>query len=401
LLSKLARTAYREEDAAVLNYLDDDGVIVEPEYYIPVVPMILINGGLGIGTGFSTNVPCHNPQDIIDHCKAIARTLLTKIGPIEDDNHLVEAEKCIMDMDLVEVKPWYLGFKGDIIKHKEGTYMSKGCYKWVNDTTIEITELPIGTWTDDYKDHLIAMCSNGNKYIKDFESYYTAKNVNFKIKVAPGIRSELEPILESEFKLCSTKNLSLNNIHLFSAQGSIQKYKDTIEVLKNWATVRLQKYVERKRFMIGQMEKEHTFLSAKVRFIQNVIDGNIVMSNKKLSDVESELHNAGYPVNRDCSNIADDDNGVEGGYAYLTRMPMYNMTLEKKAALEQDANNLASKIHALAQKSVQQIWLDELEEFEAAWIMHKEEVENEYSEDANGKPATAKMVRKRAPTVKK
>ena len=265
--------------------------------------------------------------------------------------------------------------------------MSKGTYKWINDTTVEVTELPIGTWTDDYKEHLINMCSNGSKFIKDFESYYTAKNVNFKLKMAPGMRAELENTFETEFKLTSTKNLSLNNIHLFSSQGAIRKFKDSVEVLKAWAIVRIRKYLERKNHQLKEMRHDLKFLSAKVRFIQDIIDGKIILNNKKLEDVVRQLTDADYPL---ASQSDVDDVGGAGGYAYLTRMPLYQLTAEKKESLEKEARSLEQKIVDLENKSIHNIWLEELQEFEDAWDAHRIEIEKDYADDGNGKPIGAK-----------
>ena len=55
-LNQITRYIYRKEDDPVLEYLEDDGDPVEPRYYVPIVPMVLVNGGKGIGTGFSTDI---------------------------------------------------------------------------------------------------------------------------------------------------------------------------------------------------------------------------------------------------------------------------------------------------------------------------------------------------------
>ena len=67
--SELNRQWYFSKNAEILQYLDDDGLLVEPIYYIPIIPMILVNGTKGIGTGFSTDIPCFNPLEIINYLK--------------------------------------------------------------------------------------------------------------------------------------------------------------------------------------------------------------------------------------------------------------------------------------------------------------------------------------------
>lgn len=393
VLSALAKTVFREEDAAVLKYLDDDGQIVEPEYYIPIVPMILINGGLGIGTGFSTNVPNHNPADIIGWCEKMISALDKEMGAIDTKEQVRDAYAVLQKVKLNDIRPWFLGFKGTITKVKEGSYMSKGIYNWVNDTTVEITELPVGTWTDDYKEFLATAVANNSPFLKDFESHYTAKNVKFILKMHPGAREALDDKgFEAEFKMTSTKNLSLNNIHLYSADGAVQRYKDTAEVAKAWACVRIMKYYERKQHQLKTMEHEYKLISAKVKFIQDIIDGKIVVNNKKLAEVEAQLKAAKYPT---FQQDGEEDDGGSGGYNYLTRMPIYQLTYEKKKALEKEAHDLKMAIDALRAKPIQHIWRDELEEFKGAWEAHQHAIEEEYDADRQNRPM-AKMTKARA-----
>lgn len=391
VLSPLAKALFREEDLPVLTYMNDDGVVVEPEYYIPIIPMILVNGGLGIGTGFSTNVPNHDPEQVADWCERFAIAIDKEVGAVETAEDLQKACHTIHKVKLPEIKPWYLGFKGAIDGHKEGAYVSKGIYEWTSDTTVDITELPIGTWTDDYKDMLTEMIANGSQYLKDFESHYTAKNVRFILKMYPGARETLGAKFESEFKLASTKNLSLNNIHLYSADGAVQRYKTIADVAREWACVRIRKYLERKHHQLKTMEREHKYISAKVKFIQDIIDGKIQVNNRKLSDVEEQLRARKYP-------LYQEDGEETGNYNYLTRMPIYHLTYEKKKQLEKEADELRMAIEALRAKPIQSIWREELAEFKEAWQHHKAAIEEEYEADMHNKPTGTSKRRAPAPS---
>lgn len=389
MLSKLARKVYREEDAPVLRYLDDDGLSIEPEYYIPVIPMVLVNGAFGIGTGFSTNVPCHNPADVIDMCNRIISNLDENIGMIESSDDLSRAYDAIMSAPIQSIKPWYLGFNGRILPHKDGTYISKGVYEWKDDQTVEITELPVYTWTEDYKDFLTDMIQNGSSILKDFESHYTAKNVRFILKLYPNVRAGIEKSFETDFKLASTKDLSMNNIHLYGVDGAVTRFKDTTEVFREWACIRLAKYRERKAHQLKVMEHEHKILSAKVQFIQDIIDNRVKVMNKKIKDVEDQLHKLEYPQ----IGVPTEDGGQEAAsYNYLTRMPIYHLTFEKKQELEKEAEKLRREIQALRAKAVQHIWAEELRELLVEWKQHEEQVLEEKLADAQ---AGAKHAKKR------
>lgn len=399
VLTQLAKIIFREEDNPTLHYLEDDGIMVEPEYYIPIVPLILINGGLGIGTGFSTNVPCHNPEEIVALCEKIIATIDKDVPFIETKEHIQVAKSAIDKLKLHEIQPWYLGFTGNIAASKEKTYTSKGVYKWVDDQTVEITELPLFEWTDNYKEKVLTPLAEAGTVLKTFDSHYTAKTVRFTLKLQAGSKAKFEKDpakFETLFKLSSSKNLSLNNIHLYGTNGAVKKYKDTMEVLKEWASVRIEKYLERKNHQLKTMEHEHKILSAKVRFIMDIIEGYVVVNNKKLADVEEQLRTRKYPTSNET-----EDGAMNGpaNYNYLTRMPIYQLTYEKKKALEKEAHDLKMAIDALRAKPIQKIWQEELNEFKEAWAAHKEAIEEEYTADRENKPAAG--TKKRAVAAKK
>ena len=130
----ITRAVFHPDDDPLLNYLKDDNDPIEPEHYLPVLPMVLINGAEGIGTGWSTNVPCYNPEDIIANIRLL------------------------MDgKEQVSMLPWWRGFNGTVKKIGEHRYDVTGIVKKINDTTVEITELPIHKWTQSYKAELEGM----------------------------------------------------------------------------------------------------------------------------------------------------------------------------------------------------------------------------------------------------
>jgi len=58
-------------------------------------------------------------------------------------------------------KPWYKGFKGTVEPFGESRYMISGEISIISDTTVEITELPIGTWTQAYKENVLEPLLHG------------------------------------------------------------------------------------------------------------------------------------------------------------------------------------------------------------------------------------------------
>jgi hypothetical protein len=131
------------------------------------------------------------------------------------------------------------------------------------------------------------------------------------------------------------------------------------------------------------MEHNYKILSSKVRFIQDIIETKIHIMNKKQSDVEEQLRALKYPQMHD-----DDDTTTTGNsYNYLVRMPISQLTFEKKQALEKEADKLNQEIRALRAKPVQRIWLEELTELSAAWDEFKHASEADYVADREGNVA--------------
>jgi DNA topoisomerase-2 len=381
LLSKLTKLIFKEEDNTILNYLNEDGLSIEPEYYIPIIPMILVNGGIGIGTGYSTNIAQYNPSDIINIYLDIIQNIDNDIGKILTIDDIQKTEILINEKPIEDLTPYYLGFKGEISKNEKGNYNSKGIYKWINDTTIEITELPIGTWTENYKEYLEELIINNNQYLKSFENHYTAKNVKFILKINDGLRADLEPKILTEFNLISTKNLSLNNMHLFSEKGCIKKYNTTTIIIKEWFQIRLNKYYERKTKQLEIMEDEFKLISAKIRFIIDIISGNIIIMNIKIKDIEEQLEKLEYYK-------------YDDSYDYLLRMPISQLTLEKKENLEKDVIKLKTKIDDLKDMSITKIWELELKELLIEWDNHKKLIEDDYLNDLKGETIIGKSTKK-------
>jgi DNA topoisomerase-2 len=427
---------FKEEDNAILNYQDDDGQQIEPEYYIPIIPMILVNGGIGIGTGYSTNIPQFDPSELINICKIICNVIKMSGTVAKTEEDLETINDTINILEIGDITPYYLGFKGTIIKAEKNSYISKGVYRWIDDSTVEITELPIGTWTEDYKESLENMITNGLNNLKYIENHYTSKNVKFILHFNTSVKATMEGNFEALFKLQSSKNLSINNIHLFNKDGAIQKYDTAIEIIKEWSETRILKYFERKNYQIKNLEKEAMVLSNKMRFILDVIAGNIKIMNKKLKEITLRLIELKYPpINTESdkpivagaagavgeaadADEADadeaDDNEADANeagagagtgavagainykhYNYLLKMPISQLTYDRKVILEREYNELDEKLRNLKNTNIEDLWLNDLNELEKEWEQHRNNILKEYENDRLG-IVDAKVVKKKA-----
>jgi DNA topoisomerase II len=335
-----------KDDTELLTYMEDDGFPVEPEWYIPILPMILVNGAVGIGTGFSTNIPCYNPMEIV----GVLRRMLE--GPVEEG---VEDEQ-----DLV---PWYSGFTGAI--EKQGAkWVSRGTFKRIGTTKVEITELPIGFWTADFKEMIEAMiCDKDGKHkecpIKSYESHYTPTIVNFVLHFVNSAALDEWMVmdangttkLETELKLVSSKNLNTTNMYAFNELGQITKYNTALEIIKAFYEIRLDLYVKRKEHMLQKLDGDLVKLNNKIRFVLDVIQGVIIVHKLRKAELESVLAEMGYDQ-------------WENSYEYLTKIPIYNFTIDKVDELKDEIAKKEVAVQELQGTTVQNMWLNDLQAFE-------------------------------------
>jgi len=333
-----------KEDADLLNYLEDDGFPVEPEYYMPIIPLILVNGALGIGTGFSTNIPCYNPKDII----RVLSSLLNGEAVTE------------------ELTPWYNGFTGSIEK-SNGKWVSRGNYHRKSATQVEITELPIGYWTADFKELVESMIiDKDGKYkdcpIKSYESQYTSTEVKFTLHFTSSssldswlsTESNGYTKLENDLKLVSSKNLGTSNMYAFNELGQITKYNTALDLISAFYAVRLAFYTKRKEHMQNKLNAEITKLNNKIRFVLDVIAETIPVYKLKKAELEKMLEDMQYDL-------------YDGSYDYLTKIPIYNFTVDKVDELRDDINKKQVTMQLLNDTTPQKMWLDELVELEKVY----------------------------------
>ena len=350
-LNPITRKIFPQVDDNVLNYLDDDGTPVEPIYYAPIIPMVLVNGSRGIGTGFSTDIMSYNPIDIIN----CIRTLL-------DGKTLV-----------TDLMPYYEGFKGSISAITDSKFLIKGKYEHNGDDKIHITELPIGTWTDDYKAELEYMMSDKDKkgkkksvYVKDYSDMSTDKIVDITITLQPGILGKLETAIvdygcsgiEKAFKLITTHTNT--NMYMFDSNDELKKYSNAREIIEDYFDVRLKMYDDRKKYIINSLESELIILSNKAKYIQENLSGTIDLRGKSNTMISDLLKSKKY-------NIIDED----GDFKYLVKMPMDSVSQENVEKLMKETGKKEMDLAAIKKTTIQNMWKKELDELEKEYLVYR------------------------------
>lgn len=365
-LSPLTRYIFSPLDDAILSYLNEDGQRIEPQYYVPIIPMVLVNGASGIGTGWSTDVPNYNPLQIIENIRRFVKG--KKMKPMA---------------------PWYRGFKGTIKKQSKHQYTSKGKY-WENDKTLEITELPLRKWTQDYKEFLQGMLPGAEGKskcrIEDFKEYHTEKAVHFSVKIS---NEELQKAktkdaggIDQCFKLSAS--MSENNMMLFDSEGKIQKYKNPLAIMEEFAKTRMKYYKIRKEYLIQKLTLERDLLSNRARFIKMIIEKQLKINNRKKFEVVRDLTRLRFQKFGDTKE-------PRTGYEYLLIMQIASLTKERYEELKRMAKEKALELEKVKKTSHQAMWVYDLDNLETAiHALYAKDAE----EDNKGKKGKVKISKK-------
>ena len=353
-LETITRMIFPEQDDHILKYLNDDGTPVEPQFYTPIIPMVLINGSKGIGTGFSTEILCYNPRDIICYLKNKLQGITTE--------------------DIVFL-PYYDGFTGETIKLSDTKFLFKGKYEIISTDKIRVTELPIGYWTEDFKELLNNLQNEKDKdgkklppTIKEVFENYTDTTVDFVITFAKGKMSEFENIkgdyelngIEKILKLYSTS--STTNMNLFNAEDKLKKFDNVSEIIDEYFETRLKCYEVRKDFMIISLEKELVVLRNKAKYIQEVLSGTVDLRKKNKHDICEMLQHKDYDM------VGDDPE-----FKYLVKMPMDSVSEENIEKLLKEHATKQDEMERIKETSIQHMWLSELDILEKEYQEYQKE----------------------------
>ena len=337
-LNDMTKLIFKGDDEYVLEYNYEDGVQIEPKVYYPIIPMILVNGTEGIGTGYSTFVPCFNPSDIIDNLK----------------NYL--NGKSVNELN--ELFPWYKGFKGTISKINDDTYSITGLYEIINENTIKITELPVGTWTEPYREFLESLIDE-ETIISNYDDNSGISNVNITITL---INNALQKLIKDgnlEKKLKLTTTIRISNMHLYK-NNTITKYKTANAILEDYIKARIGIYNTRKEHIVKILTNDMLIIKYRKKFIEQILDREIIIERKKKIEIIDKLKELEYP------ELAINIDNTPS-YEYITTLPLWCLTQEKIDDMIREYDNKNSDLELYKNTSVENLWLTELEKFEETY----------------------------------
>jgi DNA topoisomerase II len=291
------------KDFELLSPRHEEGSQIEPEYFLPIIPTVLLNGSSGIAVGFATNILNRNPLDLIDCCL-----------------------KELSGKRFKEPSPWIYGFNGEVVPNPESdaksSWVFRGKYNIKNTTTVEVTELPPSVTYEKFDKYLNNL--EDNKRIATYENHCKS-DINYVLKLSrtdlTGLQTgdRLKKFLKMEER--QTENFTVLNEH-----GELMIFQTTSEIIKYFVAYRMKYYVKRKAYIIQRLQRQLLRLSNKARFIKMIIDGKLKVNNVPQKDMIASLEKAKFDI-------------IDASYSYLLSMPIHTLTKEKyEELLRQEAD---------------------------------------------------------------
>lgn len=320
-LSENFRLIYK--DFELLKFKEEEGEIIEPEYFLPIVPTVLLNGSSGIAVGFASNVLNRDIKSIIDACLKVLNG--KKAG---------------------EVKPSLNGFTGDYIQDSENNkrWIIRGKFVRSNTTTVKISELPPSMTYEKYEDILDKLVDD--KVIVSYDDN-CKDNIDYTIKFT---RSDLEKL--DDEKLVKILKLEESSTEIFSTldeKGKLMIFECTEDIIKYFVNFRLSYYDVRKKHLLNKMNRELKILSNRGRFIKAILDEKLKVNNVSKSEIITRIEEMGLDL-------------IDDSYDYLLRMAIYSLTKEMFDKLKQDFIEKKVEIKAMEETDPKDMYLLDLTE---------------------------------------
>lgn len=330
-LSEITKHLFLDADNRILEQQFFEGDYIEPKYFMPIFPVLFLNGSTGMSTAYAHNIFPRDPNEVISYIKK-------KLAGTERPR--------------LELAPWFRGFNGSVRKNEEsGFYECVGVIERNNTTSYTIKELPIGMEYSKYIEHLDKLCDD--KIIVDYDDKCDTKkdNILFEIKTTREFTRKHEDIesLNKVFKL--VKSLP-ENFTCIDENNRAKTFEIVQDILDNFIDIRLKFYQKRKDYLLKTMVDKLTQLASKYYFIKGVVDGQIVVSKRKKDNIVAQLEKF------------EKIKKVNGTYDYLLAMQIYNLTQEKMEELKKLIEDGKDEYKKTKGTTIQDMWLADLKELQ-------------------------------------
>ena len=326
-LHKNFRLLYMDFELLTSRY--EEGNEIEPSYFLPIIPTVLLNGGSGIAVGFATNILNRNPLDLID--------------------------ACIKELDGKKYKeptPWYNGFSGECVKDpNSNSWLFRGKYEVKNTTTLDVTELPPSMTYEKFDSHLISL--EETRRLTGYDNNCKA-NVNYVLKFR---REDLKSLQDASRldRFLKMEEKQSENFTVLDETGNLKIFESATQIIQYFVKFRLTYYIKRKEYLINKLNQELLLLSNKAQFIKMIIDGKLQINNVPRKQIILALSTANFDE-------------INGSYNYLLSLPIHTLTKETYEDLLGDTHSKENELEFTKKQDTTQMYRDDLQELRKALI---------------------------------
>lgn len=315
-------------DFELLTPRFEEGNEIEPQYFLPIIPTVLLNGGSGIAVGFASNILNRNPIDLID-C-------------------------CLKELDgkkFKEPTPWYSEFSGECLQDSENplSWIFRGIYSVKNTSTIEVSELAPSITYEKFDSHLSDL--EDSKRIAGYENNCKS-NVNYLVKFR---REDLKSLQDTDrlSRFLKMEERQTENFTVLDEFGNLKIFESATDIIKYFVAFRLKYYSKRKEFLIKKIEKELLILSNRANFIKSIVTGKLKINNVPRKNIILYLGTANFDE-------------IDGSYNYLLNIPIHTLTKEKYEELLLEESQKNKELSDIKKKEPVNMYKEDLLELRKA-----------------------------------
>lgn len=318
------------KDFELLESRLEEGCEIEPKFFLPVIPTVLLNGGSGIAVGFATNILNRNPVELIDACM-----------------------KALEGKKFKDPAPWFNGFNGTCaqVEDAEKSWIFRGVYDVKNTSTVEISELPPSMTYEKFDNYLSDL--EDSRRIVSYENNCKA-NISYTLKFR---REDLKQLQDSGRldRFLKMEEKQSENFTVLDELGNLKVFNTASEIIDYFVKFRLTYYHKRKEYLIKTLTQELSFLSNRARFIKSIVDGKLKVNNVPRKDIVAYLQDQTFDE-------------VDGSYSYLLSMAIHTLTKEKYEELLAQVADKEKELELVKQKDPSQMYKEDLQELKKAVI---------------------------------
>lgn len=307
------------KDSEILEQQYFEGSRIEPKFYTPTLPMLLVNGSEGVSSGFAQKILPRNPENL-------KKYILEKLSGKEPSEELLN--------------PYAKNFKGNFRKDVEvpNKWYIEGVVEHVKNNEYLITEIPFTYDLKTYTNVLDDLVES--KTIIRYSSESDGENIlRFRVTLPKGVNDSLI----TRLKLYKIVN---ENYTAIDENLKVREFKSAKEIIDYYIYIKLKFLQKRKTYIIEKLNKDFKILENKLRFLKMYISKELSITDKSKSELEIELEKLNFDK--------------FDGYSYLIGMPMYSLTTDKIKELETSIEKLKKEIETVTKTSIEQMWRKDL-----------------------------------------